>query len=215
MTVNIWLLIISIIFGYLIGSVSFANIIVKKIKGEDINEIGSGNAGTTNVFRTAGFFPAIITFVLDMLKGSVAVLLPLLLAKLFKESYPAIYMMVGGVLAILGHMFPVFFGFKGGKGMATFLGIILAINPLVFLINISFMLVVILITRMVSIASISSAVLIPILTIFLNKHSILKEQNIYFVLTTILIGLFILFKHRENIARIKEGKENKINLKKD
>lgn len=215
MTVNIWLLIISIIFGYLIGSVSFANIIVKKIKGEDINEIGSGNAGTTNVFRTAGFFPAIITFVLDMLKGSVAVLLPLLLAKLFKESYPAIYMMVGGVLAILGHMFPVFFGFKGGKGMATFLGIILAINPLVFLINISFMFVVILITRMVSIASISSAVLIPILTIFLNKHSILKEQNIYFVFTTILIGLFILFKHRENIARIKEGKENKINLKKD
>lgn len=215
MTVNIWLLIISIIFGYLIGSVSFANIIVKKIKGEDINEIGSGNAGTTNVFRTAGFFPAIITFILDMLKGSVAVLLPLLLAKLFKESYPGVYMMVGGVLAILGHMFPVFFGFKGGKGMATFLGIILAINPLVFLINISFMLVVILITRMVSIASISSAVLIPILTIFLNKHSILKEQNIYFVLTTILIGLFILFKHRENIARIKEGKENKINLKKD
>ena len=215
MTVNIWLLIISIILGYLIGSVSFANIIVKKIKGENINEIGSGNAGTTNVFRTAGFFPAIITFVLDMLKGSVAVLLPLLLAKLFKESYPAIYMMAGGVLAILGHIFPVFFKFKGGKGMATFLGIILAINPLVFLINISFMLVVILITRMVSIASISSAVLIPILTIFLNKHSILKEQNIYFVFTTILIGLFILFKHRENIARIKEGKENKINLKKD
>lgn len=215
MTVNIWLLIISIILGYLIGSVSFANIIVKKIKGENINEIGSGNAGTTNVFRTAGFFPAIITFVLDMLKGSVAVLLPLLLAKLFKESYPAIYMMAGGVLAILGHIFPVFFKFKGGKGMATFLGIILAINPLVFLINISFMLVVILITRMVSIASISSAVLIPILTIFLNKHSILKDQNIYFVFTTILIGLFILFKHRENIARIKEGKENKINLKKD
>lgn len=215
MTVNIWLLIISIILGYLIGSVSFANIIVKKIKGENINEIGSGNAGTTNVFRTAGFFPAIITFVLDMLKGSVAVLLPLLLAKLFKESYPAIYMMAGGVLAILGHIFPVFFKFKGGKGMATFLGIILAINPLVFLINISFMLVVILITRMVSIASISSAVLIPILTIFLNKHSILKEQNIYFVLTTILIGLCIVFKHRENIARIKEGKENKINLKKD
>lgn len=212
--INWLVLVISMLFGYLIGSISFANIIVKKLKGIDIKTVGSGNAGTTNVLRAAGFFPALLTFLLDFAKGSVAVLFPMLIAKLFKEDALGLYMIVGGIFSIIGHTLPVFFKFKGGKGMATYLGVILAMNPIAFFINISFMLVIILITRMVSVASLTSAVLTPILIIFLKDKTILPDQNIYFVLGAALVSLIVIFKHRENIKRLKEGRENKIDFKK-
>lgn len=209
--INIVLLVISIISGYLLGSISFANIIVKKLKGEDIREMGSGNAGTTNVFRSAGFFPALLTFILDFAKGAVAILLPFLLAKLFKED-AGLYMVISGLFVVLGHSFPIFFGFKGGKGMATYLGVILAINPLAFLINICFMLVIILITRIVSLASLIATALIPILIFFLKEKSILPDQNMYFFIGIIAISLLVVIMHKDNIKRLKEGSENKISL---
>lgn len=215
MGINIYLLIISIIFGYLIGSISFANIIAKKIKGIDIKEIGSGNAGTTNVLRSLGFFPGLLTFILDFLKGSLGVLVPLLFAKLFKENSAAMYMSLGGIFAIIGHIFPIFFGFKGGKGVATFLGMILAINPFVFFINATFMIIIIVVTKMVSIASIASGMLLPILILFLKNKSILPEENIYFFIASLIIAIAIIIMHRGNIKRIKEGTENKISFKKE
>lgn len=214
MNINLYILIPSIIIGYLLGSISFASIITKKIKGLDIKEIGSGNAGTTNVLRSVGFLPAFVTFLLDLFKGALGTIIPWIIVYFTVVANPGIYMIAGGIASIIGHNFPVFFRFKGGKGVATYLGVILAINPLVFLINICFMITIILITRMVSVASVTVSILTPILIIFLNKNSISPDEKWIFALAFFVISLIITFMHRENIKRIKDGTENKISFKK-
>lgn len=214
MNINLYILIPSILIGYLLGSISFASIITKKIKGLDIKEMGSGNAGTTNVLRSVGFLPALVTFLLDLFKGTLGAIIPWAIVYFTIVKGPGIYMVLGGIATIIGHTFPVFFKFKGGKGVATYLGVILAINPLVFAINVFIMLTIILITRMVSLASITISIVTPILMVFLNKNSISPDEKWIFALAFLLIGAVITFMHRENIKRIREGAENKITFKK-
>ena len=116
------------ILSYLIGSINFSIIISKKVAGFDVREKGSGNAGTTNMLRTVGKKAALITLVCDILKGVISILLALLIGKIAKEANNSILVQIAGILVIIGHTFPIFFKFKGGKGVATAVGVLLTTN---------------------------------------------------------------------------------------
>lgn len=203
-------IIVSII-AYLLGSISFSVIFSKKLAGFDVREKGSGNAGTTNMLRTVGKKAAIITLVCDILKGVVSILISILIGNIAKDVDKAILVQIAGFCAVLGHTFPIFFEFRGGKGVATCLGILLLTNWQIGLICLTFGVLLIAITRMVSLGSIMAAILYPILTIFIHENYIVDGNYVIF---GILLGLFVVFNHRKNLQRIIRGTENKISFKK-
>ena len=186
-----------VIAAYLIGSIPMGLIFGKLIWKKDLRRFGSHNIGATNAWRILDRKAGLLIFILDFLKGQLGVLLG---AYLFASPGA---MVVGGLFAVLGHMFPIFIGFRGGKGVATGLGVISALMPKVTLIVVVVWVVLTLITRYVSVASIVAAVLTPILA------AAFKEPIIYF-LFALVIAVFIVFRHRENIQRLKAGHENKI-----
>lgn len=202
--------IIITVISYLIGSVSFAVIFGKKISGIDVREKGSGNAGSTNVLRTAGKKAATLTLLCDALKGVVAIFIAWIAGKIFKNSDSALLVQLAAIAAAIGHTFPIFFGFKGGKGVATSLGILLMINWQIGLICLAFWAVIVALTRMVSLGSIGAAILFPILTIFIRQNYIVPEG--YYFVFAVLLAVLVIFNHRENIKRLLEGKENKFNF---
>ncbi len=193
--------------AYLIGSINFAIIFSKKFAGFDLRERGSKNAGTTNVLRTVGKKAAILTLICDMLKGVVSVLLAMLVAKIWTETDLEIIKYLAGLMAIIGHTYPIYYGFKGGKGVATSLGVLLIVNTQIGLICLVFALTIMAFTRWVSLGSILAAILFPILTIFM-------VDNMGAKIISILIGALVVFNHRTNISRLKNGTENKLSLKK-
>lgn len=201
------------IIAYLIGSINFSVIFSKKMAGFDVREKGSGNAGTTNMLRSVGKKAAAITLICDILKGVVAILIAMFVAWAFKVENAALLVQIAGIAVVLGHTFPIFFGFKGGKGVATALGILLMSNWQIGLICLVFALVLMALTRMVSLGSCAAAVLFPVLTLFINEHYIVSQGSSYFVYSVIL-AVIVLFNHRSNIKRILSGKENKISFKK-
>ena len=208
--------IIMAIIAYCIGSVNFSVIFSKKFAGFDVREKGSGNAGTTNMLRSVRKKAAAITLVCDILKGVVAIGIAILLGNI-PDVNKELLVQVAGVAVILGHTFPVFFGFKGGKGVATSLGVLLLSNWQIGLICLVFALVLMILTRMVSVGSCAAAVLFPILTLFINEHYTVltegKSGNVYFIYSVIL-AVIVLFNHRSNIKRILNGTENKVSFKK-
>ena len=207
--------IIVAILAYLLGSISFSVIISKKMAGFDLREKGSGNAGSTNVLRTVGKKAAIITLVCDILKGVIVILIALLAGKIIQGLDNALLIQLAGIFVILGHTFPVFFKFKGGKGIATSLGVLLMINWQIGLICLVFALILIILTKMVSVGSIAAAILFPVLVIFINQNYIVAESsNWSYLIFSIIIALLVIFNHRENIKRILNGTENKISFKK-
>ena len=127
--------------AYLIGSINFAIIFSKKFAGFDVREKGSKNAGTTNVLRTVGKGAAALTLICDILKGVVAVLIAMLAANIWKDTDTVVLKYLAGLFAIIGHTFPVYYGFKGGKGVATSLGVLLIVNPQIGIICLSFALI--------------------------------------------------------------------------
>ncbi len=187
-----------IIISYLVGSIPIG-LILSKLKGKDPRTIGSGNIGATNVMRAAGKMLGIITLLGDILKG----LIPAALAIYYREEYFIIAAI--GLATFLGHLFPVYLKFKGGKGVATALGVYIAISPLAILINIIIFILVLLKWRYVSLGSLVGTGLIP-LTFF-----VLRIPQAYIYLSFI-IGVLIFIKHRDNIKRLLEGKENKISF---
>lgn len=199
------------IIAYAIGSVNFSIIFSKKFAGFDVREKGSGNAGTTNMLRSAGKGLAALTLVCDILKGIVAVLVAFWIGKIATEARPEILIQIAGFFAIVGHTFPVYFGFKGGKGVATSLGILLLVNWQIGLICLVFAILVMVITRMVSLGSIMAAILFPVLTIFIAEHYIVSGSYVIF---GIIMAVLVMFNHRSNLARIMKGEENKISFKK-
>lgn len=208
--------IIMAIIAYLIGSINFSILISKK-NGFDIREKGSGNAGTTNMLRTMGKGAALITLILDILKGVVTVWISIfysfMLYKLFNINLNVAFLVqIAGIFVILGHTFPIYFGFKGGKGVATTLGILLVTNWHVGLICLVFALVLIIITKMVSVGALGAAILFPVLTIFSDQISFIKPGN--YIFYSIAIALIVCFNHRANIQRLMNGTENKISFKK-
>ena len=211
------LYIVMAIIAYLIGSISFSVIISKKMAGFDVREKGSGNAGSTNMLRSVGKKAAGITLLCDILKGVVAILIAILLGNIFKDSNKELLLQIAGIAVVLGHTFPIFFGFKGGKGVATSLGILLMSNWQIGLICLVFGVVLIILTRMVSLGSCMAAILFPVLTLFINEHYTVltegKNGNVYFIYSVIM-AIIVLYNHRSNIKRILSGTENKISFKK-
>ena len=209
--------IIMAIIAYLIGSINFSVIISKKVAGFDVREKGSGNAGTTNMLRAVGKKAAAVTLICDVLKGVVSIGIAIILGNIVKDINRELLIQVAGIAVVLGHTFPVFFGFKGGKGVATSLGILLLSNWQIGLICLVFGIVLIILTRMVSLGSCAAAVLFPVLTLFINDHyTVLKERksgSTYFIYSVIL-AVIVLYNHRSNIKRILSGTENKISFKK-
>jgi glycerol-3-phosphate acyltransferase PlsY len=199
------------IIAYLIGSISFSVIISKKMAGFDVREKGSGNAGSTNVLRSVGKKAALMTLACDVLKGVVAVLIAFIVGKIAKNANPAILVQIAALFAVIGHTFPVFFNFKGGKGVATSLGIVILLNWQIGLICLVFALALMVVTRMVSLGSISAAVLFPVLTIFIKEHYLVSGNYVIF---GILLAAFVIYNHRANVQRILAGTENKLSFSK-
>lgn len=202
--------IIVTILAYLIGSISFAVIFSKKLAGIDVREKGSGNAGSTNVLRTAGKKAGALTLLCDCLKGVLAVFLAWLAGRIFKNTDAVLLVQLAGLAVVIGHTFPLFFGFKGGKGVATSLGILLIMNWRIGLICLVFALVLIILTKMVSLGSIGAAILYPVLTIFIHQNYIVSGGS--YLVFAILLALFVVYNHRENVKRLLEGKENKLSF---
>jgi len=199
------------IIAYLIGSISFAVIFGKKFGGIDVRTKGSGNAGSTNVLRTVGKKAALCSVVCDILKGVVAVLIAVIVSKIFKSTDGALLVQIAALCVVLGHTFPIFYGFKGGKGVATSLGVLLIINWEVGLVCFVFAIAIMAVTRMVSLGSISAAVLFAVLCLFKLGKFIVEGNYLIFGL---LLAAFVIFNHRTNIVRIKNGTENKLSFKK-
>ena len=203
--------------AYLIGSVNFSVLISKKVAGFDVREKGSGNAGTTNMLRSVGKGAAAVTLILDILKGVVAIWAAIgygnLVAWLAKLSIDnSILVQVSGIFVIIGHTFPIYFGFKGGKGVATALGILLTTNYQIGLICLVFALILMALTRMVSLGSIAAAVLYPVLTLFLSNENFIVPGN--YLIYSVIIAVIVVFNHRSNVKRLLNGTENKLSFKK-
>ena len=201
------------IIAYLIGSINFSVIISKKVAGFDVREKGSGNAGSTNMLRSVGKGAAALTLLCDILKGVVAILIAIGIGNIVKDADKGLLVQIAGVAVVLGHTFPIFFGFKGGKGVATALGILLMTNWQIGLICLVFALVLMVLTQMVSLGSCAAAVLFPVLTLFIKEHYIVAEGGNYFIYSVILAGI-VLYNHRSNITRMLNGTENKLSFKK-
>ena len=190
------------ITAYLIGSINPAIIFSKLLYHEDIRTFGSGNAGTTNTLRTYGKKMAILIFSLDLLKAALAIAIgSFLLTRNIGGAVSALFV-------ILGHMFPIYYKFKGGKGVACAAMCILLLSPIPFLILITLFIVIVACFRYISLGSIMCAMLFP----FLNH--VFYPLNGWITLSAFCIGALIVFMHRQNIGRLLEGKESKLSFKK-
>ena len=190
--------------AYLIGSIPTAYLFARLLKGVDIREHGSGNVGATNVFRVVGKKQGIFVLLIDFLKGFLPVALFPLIFNIDKSIIkPEIFSMIIGICAISGHIWPVFLKFKGGKGVATTAGALLAFIPDIFFIGLIVWCIFFIIFRYVSIASIAASLSLPIASIALNKPLII-------VLFCIVLFSLGTFKHRSNIARLIQGTEKKL-----
>jgi glycerol-3-phosphate acyltransferase PlsY len=195
-----------IITAYLIGSIPTALIISRHYFGIDIREYGSGNMGATNAFRILGSKFGTIIMVLDVLKGMLAVglfyLLPFYVSNEFERTN---FMIALGLSAVIGHIFPVFADFKGGKGVATLLGMILAIQPVIAFTCIGVFLFVLFLTRYVSLSSILGAIMLPICVLW-----IWNEDELTYRIFAILVAAMVIITHQKNISRIIKGAENRV-----
>lgn len=209
--------IIMAIIAYLIGSVNFSVILSKKMAGFDVREKGSGNAGSTNMLRSVGKKAAAITLICDILKGVISISISIILGKMIQGVNKELLVQIAGIAVVIGHTFPIFFQFKGGKGVATSLGVLLMSNWQIGLICLVFALVLMILTRIVSLGSCGAAVLFPVLTLFINEnYTVLtagKKGTTYLVYSIILAAI-VLFNHRSNIKRILNGTENRLGSKK-
>lgn len=195
-----------IITAYLIGSFPTALLISRKYFGIDIREYGSGNMGATNAFRILGPKFGTIIMAIDVIKGMLAVglfyLLPFYMSNELERTN---FMIALGLSSVIGHIFPVFADFKGGKGVATILGMLLAIQPFVALTCIGVFLVVLYLTRYVSLSSILSAIMLPICVLW-----IWNEDELTYRIFTLLVAAMVIITHQKNISRIIKGAENRV-----
>lgn len=202
-------IIILLVAAYLIGSIPTAVWVSKRVYGLDIREHGSGNAGATNTFRVLGKKAGIGVMIVDMLKGFIAV----------KLSYLSIYhigseqltnLQVGlGLCAVVGHIFPIWAGFRGGKGIATLFGMILAIHPIVAISLVAVFLLMLFLTRYVSLSSMAASVAFPVLILFIFKD---QAPEISYKLFAIATACMVVLTHHKNISRLLAGNESKVRL---
>ncbi len=195
-----------IILAYLIGSIPTALIISKKFFGIDIRDFGSGNMGATNAFRVLGPKYGTLIMVLDVLKGIFAVgLFYFLPYYLTNELERTNFMMGLGLAAVIGHIFPVFANFKGGKGVATLLGMLIAVQPIVAVCCIGVFLFVLFLTRYVSLSSILGAIMLPVCVLW-----IWNEHEMSYRAFALIVALLVIITHQKNISRLLKGAESRI-----
>ncbi|HEX8175498.1 MAG TPA: glycerol-3-phosphate 1-O-acyltransferase PlsY [Pyrinomonadaceae bacterium] len=197
-----------LIAAYLLGSIPFGYLLVRAIAGADVRETGSGGTGATNVSRRAGKLAGVVTLALDALKGALAVILArMLLTEDFGINW---WVAAAVVLAIAGHCFPVWLGFRGGKGVATGVGAFLALSPLAVAIAGVVFIAIVLVTRYVSLGSITAAAVLPLSVWILSGYGKPAAAAQAPLLTAALVGAaIIIFMHRANIARLLSGTESK------
>lgn len=217
-----FLLAIIVILAYLVGSIPTSIIVSKAVKGIDIREHGSGNAGGTNVMRVLGWKHGVFVIILDALKGVLAVVL---VARLHYGGLPfanvspfddfTLVQIIAGISAVIGHIWTVFAGFKGGKGIATALGMLLMIVTIDMLIAVGIFLIVVTISRYVSLGSIVAAISVPTAMIFRENvlHDTIVGYNTLLPFV-IAVALLVIYTHRKNVVRILNGTENKLSFKK-
>ncbi len=197
------------VLAYLLGSLPSAVWAGKWLRGIDIRDHGSGNAGATNAMRVLGPGLGLTVLVIDALKGVAAVSLARILPDgTLSPAWFVMLQLLLGALAILGHVFPVFASFKGGKGIATLVGIIFVLYPEAFLICLLVFLAVFLTTRYVSLGSLSAAIALPVVVIWIKDVSLLPK-----VVFAISVALFVPITHKNNIKRLLKGKENRISFR--
>jgi glycerol-3-phosphate acyltransferase PlsY len=203
---KLWLLTLAI--AYLLGSIPFGYILVRLFRKEDIRATGSGNIGATNVLRSGAKALGVLTLLLDLLKAVAAVLIARHLAP-GTPGYPSDLAVAAGIAVVLGHVFPVWLGFKGGKGVASALGVFLALAPFAALGSLGVFIAVFAITRFVSLASILAAVLLPLFVMLL-----MPDRSPVFIGGVIFLALLVIAKHHANIARLMQGTESRFGSKK-
>ena len=203
-------ILIVVLTAYLLGSIPSSVWIGKIFYGIDVREHGSGNAGTTNTIRILGYKAGIPVFIIDALKGWLAVFLTKIIFAYFPSVEMLEYMsLVAAVAVVIGHIFPVFAGFRGGKGVATLLGVGFGLIPIPALIALGIFMIVLFGFGYVSLASITATVTLPIVTYFF-----VMPDNILLLLLTIAVAIFVPITHRQNIKRLLNGTENKFLKKK-
>ena len=203
-------ILIVVLVAYLLGSIPSSVWIGKIFYGIDVREHGSGNAGTTNTIRILGYKAGIPVFIIDALKGWFAVFLTKIVFGYFPTIEMPEYMsFVAAVAVVLGHIFPIFAGFRGGKGVATLLGVGFGLIPIPALIALGIFMVVLFSFGYVSLASITAAVTLPFVTYFF-----VMPEHILLLLLTVAVAIFVPITHRQNIKRLLSGTENKFLKKK-
>ena len=202
------------VIAYLLGSIPFGYLLVRIFRGEDVRLTGSGNIGATNVARTGAKGLGIATLVLDALKGALAVWLAGILAAskynicgdfvTYPCGQPLRLMAVAALFAVLGHVFPVWLKFKGGKGVATALGVFCVLFPKAILVALAIFILVVVVTRYVSLGSILGAIAFPVAAYFMQSSDWLS------LLLASLVALIVVLKHHQNIGRLLAGTENRL-----
>ncbi|HQE12919.1 MAG TPA: glycerol-3-phosphate 1-O-acyltransferase PlsY [Flavipsychrobacter sp.] len=198
---------ILIILAYLIGSIPTAVWVSKRVYGIDIREHGSGNAGATNTFRILGKKAGSFVMFVDMMKGFIAVKLSLLSHFSWTSEAITNLQIILGLVAVIGHIFPIWAGFRGGKGIATLFGMILGIQPLVAVLLVGVFFLMLYITQYVSLSSISASIAFPVLILF-----IFREPEMSYRLFAIATACMVVLTHHKNIERLLHGNENKVSL---
>lgn len=203
------LIAINIILAYLIGSIPTAVWVGKYFHSIDIREHGSKNAGATNTFRVLGKKSGWLVLIVDVSKGVVASTLPFWFENYFVgyKDELLIMQLTASFSAVCGHVFPIFAGFRGGKGVATSLGIVIGINPLAAIICLLLFLVVFVLSKYVSLGAITAATAFPFVSYF-----VLKQDARIMIIFTIVLSFLVILAHRRNISRLLKGEENKMNL---
>ena len=206
-------LITILILSYLVGSIPTAIIVSKIVMKDDIRNHGSGNAGATNVFRVMGWKPALFVVLVDVGKGTVATLL---ISKIGWDSVPldsTMIQILAGLGAIVGHIWTVFAGFRGGKGVGTGFGVLVALAPIASLCTLGVWLILLFTTRIVSVGSITAGILFPAI-LLIQKYGFDSEIPNPILFLGILLGILVVFTHRSNIKRLIRGEENRFSFKK-
>ncbi|MEW6655056.1 MAG: glycerol-3-phosphate 1-O-acyltransferase PlsY [Bacteroidota bacterium] len=211
-----------IILSYLVGSIPTSIVISKLVRGIDIRNYGSGNAGGSNVFRVLGWKWGILTILLDALKGAIAVIV---VARFYLDSFPfsnitpfddfTLVQIICGVAAVIGHVWTLFAGFKGGKGIATGLGVLIMIVTIDMALALGIFFLVVGISRYISLGSLAAAVSVPVIMVIRENIFNVDIQGYHTILPfAVLLALFVIYTHKANIARILKGNERKISFTK-
>lgn len=203
------LIVLLIVLSYLIGSIPSALWLGKIFYKIDIRNYGSHNAGATNTFRILGKRLGWSVLICDVSKGVICACLPFFFRDYFSgfKDEELILQLITGFTSVIGHVFPIYAGFRGGKGVATSLGIIFGINPMGAVICLVIFLIVFLFFRFVSLGAISASISLPFVSYF-----ILREDQRIMIIFTIILALVVLIAHKRNISRLIKGEENKMNL---